>query len=154
MALLEDTLSGKVTAAVAVSAAALALTRLFPQLAPPLRSALKTGASLFLEAEFEAEGGLIDTLVSQTLEALLENAAKARTPEERKRSARRVMHRFERRARARAQHWGGDDNAARSRRYRRHVAHLRRAIAETAPSRPPEERALLHEAVEGVPEAW
>ncbi|MBV8616207.1 MAG: hypothetical protein JOY66_20900 [Acetobacteraceae bacterium] len=141
-------------AAVAVTAAAFALPRLFPQLAPPLRAAIKTGASLFLEAEFEAEGGLIDTLVSQTLEALLDEAAKAGTPEERKRSTRRVMHRFERRARARAQHWGGDDKAERTRRYRRHVAHLRRAIAEAVPSRSPEERALLDEAVEGVPEAW
>ena len=154
MALLEDTLSGKVVAAVAVSAAAFALPRLFPQLAPPLRSAIKTGASLFLEAEFEAEGGLIDRLVSETLKALLDEAAKARTPEERRRSTQRAVRRFERRARARAQHWGGDSEAERSRRYRRHVAHLRRAVAEAAPKRSPEERALLNEVVEGVPERW
>ncbi len=153
MALLEDTLSGKVVAAVAVSAAALALPRLFPQLAPPLRSAIRTGASLFLEAEFEAEGGLIDKLVSETLEALLDDAAKARTPEERKQSAHRAVRRFERRARARAQHWGGDNHVERSRRYRRHVAHLRRAVAE-AENRSREERELLGEVVEGVPEAW
>jgi hypothetical protein len=154
MALLEDTISGKVLVSVAVSAVALAIPRLFPRLAPPLRSAIKTGTSLLLEAEFEAEGGLIDKLVSETLEGLLGDAAKARTPEERQRSARRAMRRFERRARARAQHWGGDDEMARSRRYRRHVAHLRRAVAELAPNRPPAERELLDDVVEGVPEAW
>jgi hypothetical protein len=154
MALLEDTLSGKVMTAVAVSAAALAIPRLFPQLAPPLRSALKTGASLFLEAEFEAEGGLIDKLVSETLQALLGDAAQARTPEERQRSAHRAMRRFEHRARARAEHWGAGDEAARSRRYRRHVSHLRRAVDAVAQERTPEERKLLEEAVEGVPEAW
>lgn len=153
MALLEDTLSGKVMAAVAVSAAALALPRLFPRLAPPLRSAIRTGASLFLEAEFEAEGGLIDKLVSETLEALFDDAAKAQSPEERKRFAQHAVRRFERRARARAQHWGGDNKAERSRRYRRHVAHLRRAVAE-AENRSREERELLDDVVDGVPEAW
>ena len=154
MALIEDTLSGRVLAAVAVSAAALALPRLFPQLAPPLRSAIKTGTQLFLEAEFEAEGGLIDKLVSETLQALLGEAAQARTPEEKRHSAQRAIRRFEHRARARAEHWASGDREAGSRRYRRHVTHLRRAVAAIAPNRPPEERKLLEQAVEGVPEAW
>ncbi|HJS85956.1 MAG TPA: hypothetical protein VJ779_10895 [Acetobacteraceae bacterium] len=153
MPLFEDTLSGKVAAVVAVSAAALALPRLFPRLAPPVRAAIKNGAALFLEAEFEAEGGLIDKLVSETLQALLDEASKARTPEERKRSAQRAIHGFERRARARAQHWGGDDEADRSRRYRRHVAHLRRAVAK-AECQSEQERTLLAEVAEGVPEVW
>ncbi len=154
MALLEDTLSGKLMTAVAVSAVTLVIPRLFPQLAPPLRAAIKSGTSLFLEAEFEAEGGLIDKLVSETLEALLGDAAKTGTPEERQLSARRAARRFRRRARARAQHWGGDDEEARLRRYRRHVTHLRRAVADAAPKQSPKERELLEEVVEGVPEAW
>lgn len=153
MVLIGDTLPGKVITAVGISLAALALPALFPGLAPPLRSALQSGAKLFLEAEFEAEGGLIDKLVSETIDALLGTAADAGTPEERRKAARRAARRFEHRARARARHWGADDHDQR-RRYRRHVAHLHRAVAAVAKNRPEPERDLLEDVVEGVPEAW
>ncbi len=151
--LIDDTISGKVMTAVGVSLAALALPALFPSLAPPLRSALKAGATLFLEAEFEAEGGLIDKLVSETIDALLGAAADAGTPEERRRAARHAARRFERRARARAEHWGADDHDQ-ARRYRRHVAHLHRAVAAAAKGQREPDQELLEEVVEGVPEAW
>jgi hypothetical protein len=63
------------------------------------------------------------------------------------------MYRFERRARARAAHWGGDD-AGRARRYRRHVAHFKRALAEAEREQPPERRAVLAEAGSDLSEDW
>ncbi len=153
MALLEDGWSGNVVTVVAVGAAVLVLPVLVPGLAPPLRTALKAGVGLFLESEFEAEGGLIDKLVGDTIEALLSGASQARTEADRERLARRAAGRFEQRARARAEHWGRDDSG-KKRRYGRHVAHLKRAVAAAERNRPAAERELLADAVAGVPEDW
>jgi hypothetical protein len=145
MALLDDAFPPNVVTFVALGAAALILPRFVPALAAPMRGVLKTGVSLFLESEFEAEGGLIDGLVGETIDALLGDAATVKEPAERRRKARQALHRFEHRARARAKHWGRDD-AGRARRYKRHVAHLKRALAEAERNRPPEQRAVLAEA--------
>jgi hypothetical protein len=138
---------------VAVGAAALVLPRLFPSLAPPLRAVTKAGLTLFLEAETEMEGGLIDGLVSQTVDALLGTLDAPATPAQRKQAAHRTMRRFEAAARGRSKRWGRDHDD-RVRRYQRHLAHLRRALAKAQQARPPADRQLLGDAVSVIAEDW
>jgi hypothetical protein len=150
---LEDTIGSNVVAVVAVGAAAFLLPRLFPSLAPPLRAIAKTGLTLFVEAETEAEGGLIDGLVSQTVDALLGTLDGPGTVEQRKQAARQTMRRFEAAARGRAKRWGRDHDD-RVRRYQRHLTHLRRAIAKAEQQQPPAERELIGDAVGVIAEDW
>jgi hypothetical protein len=150
---LEDAISGNVLAVVAVGAAVLILPRLFPSLAPPLRTVIKSGLKLFVEAEGEAEGGLIDLLVGQTVDALLGTLDAPGTAEQRRHAARQTMRRFEAAARGRSRRWGHDHDD-RVRRYERHLTHLRRALAQVEQQRPAAELEMIGEAVGVIAEDW
>lgn len=150
---LEETLGGNIVTVVALGAAALLLPRLFPSLARPLRAVAKTGLTLFVEAETEMEGGLIDGLVGQTIDALLGTLDAPGTVEQRKLAARKTMHRFEAAARGRAKRWGRDHDD-RACRYNRHLTHLRRALAKAERQRPPAQRELIGDAVSVIAEDW
>ncbi len=83
MAGIEDVLTGEVGVAVAVGAAALALPAVAPHLSPPLRSVLRAGLSLFLEAESAAEGNIIEGLADQAVKSALAALSGPGTPEQR-----------------------------------------------------------------------
>ena len=127
MALLEDMFEGNLVTAAAVGATALLLPRVLPTLSPPLRSAVKSGISLFLESESEAEGGIIERLADTALKNVLNNLSGAGSAEEREKRAQAAVEDFKRRAHARAQRYGRDEGD-RSARYGRHIAALRRAL--------------------------
>lgn len=150
---LEDAIGGRIVTVVAVGAAALLLPRLFPSFAAPLRAITKTGLTLFLEAETEMEGGLIDGLVGQTVDVLLGTLDGPGTAEQRKQAARRTMRSFEAAARGRSKRWGRDHDD-RVRRYHRHLAHLRRALTKAELTRPAAERELIGDAVSVIAEDW
>src|SRR5207253_725098 len=99
-----------------------ALALILPPLREPLVKAVVAGTVMFVEAEFEVEGAAVEALVEETLTRVLAPAA---SPEAAHHQASSALHRFHRKARARAERWGGD-GADRRMRYRRHVAALKR----------------------------
>jgi len=153
MALLEDALKGDIVTLAVAGAAAVALPVLFPQLAPPLRSALKLGVTLFLESEGEAEASLIETLVRHTMNGLLAVATGPGSVEERQQAAAKRVAKFEARARSRAQRFGRDE-ADQVARYRRQVASLKRAVAAAKERHPNHAHPVLDHVAQMVTEDW
>jgi hypothetical protein len=127
MAFIEDILKGNLAMVAALGATAVVLPKIFPALSPPLRSAVKSGLSLFVESEAEAEGGIVNRLADNALKTVLKQLSGPGTADERQASAEGAMDEFRKTAHARTRRYGRDD-ADRSARYRRHVKALRRAI--------------------------
>lgn len=126
MAIIEDLLKGNPAAAAGVALAAVAAPLVIPSLRPQWAAFVKAGAKLFVEAEFGAEGEIIDKLVDAAVDNLSTALA---NPDESKReaAAQAVVRDFEACAHARSQRKGWDkaDTAAR---YRRHMFKLRDAV--------------------------
>lgn len=123
MALIEDMLKGNLTVAVAMGATALLLPKVFPYLSPQLRSAVTGGLSLFLESEYEAEGGIVDRLAETALSNVLHRLSEPGPKEERHEAAQAVVENFKHRAHVRARRYGRDHAEQRAR-YKRHVSAL------------------------------
>jgi hypothetical protein len=127
MALVEDMLKGNLLIAGAIGVTALVLPKILPDLSPSLRGAVKTGLSLFLESESEAEHGLINRLADTALENVLKQLSGPGSPHERQQGAEAVVEGFKRQARARSRRYGRNEHD-RSTRYRRHIGTLQGAI--------------------------
>ncbi len=97
-----------------------------PSIRPQWTAAAKEIVKLFLEAEFDAQGDLIDALAETTVEQLV--ALLAAPPAARGRKAARIASHFKRKARGRANRWGRSDGE-RAERYRDHIAALKRRLS-------------------------
>lgn len=128
MALVEDVLTSGGGVAVVVGATALAVPAVAPHLSPPLRSALKAGLSLFLEAESEAEGGIIKGLADAAVHRAMDALNGPGTEAQRQDAAREVMRHYKDRAHARARRYGQGDGDRKAR-YDRHIRGLHKAVA-------------------------
>jgi hypothetical protein len=151
----EDLWKGPLGTGLAITAGVAVLPVLAPSLAGPLRSMLSSGISLLLEAEFDAEGEIIGNLVQQTVSALISGLTRDThmdSATRRRRMAERVR-RFERTARQRAARhgWSEQDKA---RRYQRHIAQLRRALAKAEQNRPQSERQVLNQIYDVIEPDW
>jgi len=98
-------------------------------LRPALKSAIKVGLAILIEAQEEAEVELIDVLVLSTVEAIGEVLSRPAGEDERRRAVRRRIRHFQRQALSRAECWGADEHE-RHRCYRRHVAQLQAHLVE------------------------
>lgn len=142
MALVEDMLKGNVVAALAMGATALVLPKVLPDLSPRWRGIVKSGLSLFLESESDAEGGIIDRLADTALQNALKGLSGPGSAEDRQQAVHGAIEAFERKAHGRAQRYGRDE-ADTSRRYHRHVAALRQAVDCQRAQHPGEHAAAL-----------
>lgn len=142
MALVEDMLTGNVATVVAVGAAAVVLPRVAPALPAPLRTVLKSGLKLVIESESDAEGGIIDKLADTAMQNVLASLSGPGTDEERHQAAQAAVQRFNDTAQRRAARYGRD-GADTQARYRRHMASLKRAFADTRQGRPQSEQGAL-----------
>ena len=129
MALVEDMLKGNLLTAAAIGATALVLPKVLPVLPPPFRSLVKSGLSLFVDAESEAEGGIIDRLADRALANVLKSLSDPGSTEDQRKAARAAVEEFRHTARSRARRYGRDEKD-RSARYARHTAALRRRLAQ------------------------
>ncbi|HQT77075.1 MAG: hypothetical protein B7Z80_10520 [Rhodospirillales bacterium 20-64-7] len=127
MASFEDILGGNLAAAAAFGVVALVLPKVAPNLPLPVRSALTGGVNLFLEAEGEAEGGIIDRLAETVLQNVLQNLSAPAPEDERHRAARAAVEDFAHAARRRARRYARNERD-RSARYSRHMAALRHKL--------------------------
>ncbi len=153
MAMFESALEGNIAVLAAAGAATLVLPVILPQLARPLRTALRSGLALFLEAEAEAEGGAMSKLAETAVKILLETISGSGTREHRQQLARETVQRFEGAARTRSRRYAWNDDDAASR-YHRHVAHFRRALARAQERASPRRRAILDQAAQVLVEDW
>jgi len=144
MSLIEDMLTGSIGKVVAVGATAVALPRVFPQLAPPLRTALRSGLKLFIESESDAEGGIIDKLVDDTMQSVLASLSAPGSGGEQNKSAEAAVQHFQDRAHHRARRYARDD-PDRHARYHRHVSRLKAALAKAQQGRSPEDQRALQQ---------
>ena len=150
---IEDVLEGNVLLLVAAGAAMLVLPKVFPELPEPVRATIKGGLSLFLEAESEVDGGIADKLVGATMRQLLQSLSGPGTTQEKRSAAQRTIKRFEETARGRSRRHGWNE-ADRAARYRRHIAKLKRAIAEVKRQHPRSQTELLDDAARSMSEDW
>jgi hypothetical protein len=129
MAFIEDIFKGNLAVAAAMGAAALVLPKLLPGLSPPMRSAIKSGLSLFAESESEAEAGIVNRLADNALNAVLKQFFGPGTADDRQEPAGSTIEEFRETAHARARRYGRDDDD-RAARYGRHIEALRRAMEQ------------------------
>ena len=144
MALLEDVLEGNLVVAAAIGGTALLLPKVMPHLSPQVRSVVRGGIRLFLEAQSEAEIGIVTRMADQALKDVLDGLSDPGSAQERKRAAQAAIKNFKRRARRRARHYGHDP-ADRAQRYHRHIAALHRAIDRASARHPGPKAAALRE---------
>jgi len=93
MALVENMPKGNVVAALAVCTTALMLPKVLPDLSPQWHRIVKSGLSLFLESESDAEGGIIDRLADTALQNALKGLSGPGSAEDRQRAF-QVQHAF------------------------------------------------------------
>lgn len=148
MAALEDFLKGHVLTVVLVGTATVLLPKLLPG---PVGAVVKGGLQLFLEAQDEAEGEIIESLVETAMGELAKTFSGRGTEAEKQRGAQRTITRFERTARNRARR-GAADDSERARRYRRHIRRLRRKIAAFEASHPHAE--MMQQTASTISEDW
>ena len=153
MALLEDLLESNLGIMAVVGTAAIVLPKVFPDLSPPIRSAIKSGLQLYLESESEAEGGFIGKMVDATMQHLLDNLSKPGTDQERRQAVQQTIQRFQHRARTRAHRYGWSDEDRRAR-YRRQIRRLKQALAVAQQGRDQHEREILGHVYDGITEDW
>src|SRR5690242_179606 len=105
----EDIFGGNLLVTVAIGATALVLPKILPGLSPPLRSAIKGGVQLFLEAEGEAEIGIVGRLADTALQNVLERLSAPGPADERRSAARAAIADYKKTARTRARRYASDD---------------------------------------------
>jgi len=127
LALVEDLFKSNLVVALALGGAALILPKVLPDLSPPLRTVVKTGLSLFVESEAEAEGGIISRLAEATLKEVLNSLNGPGSEQERQNTAQAAIRRFKRTARSRARRYGRDEQD-RFTRYQRHIGTLNKRM--------------------------
>jgi hypothetical protein len=127
MAFAEDILGGNLVAVAVLGATAIVLPKVLPSLPLPVRSVIKSGVTLFLESEAEAEGGIIDSLAENALKAVLQTMSSSGPADDRRAAATAAVEHFKHTAHTRARRYGHDQHD-RSARYARHVAALRRKL--------------------------
>src|SRR5437763_210681 len=110
MAFAEDALKGDPVAAVALGLLALAVPMLVPEMRPALWPMLKSAAGLFVEAEFGAEGSIMEQLADTAIDEVLGAARTKGSDAEKKDRVRKGIDRFSRRARNRASRKAGDES--------------------------------------------
>jgi hypothetical protein len=127
MASVEDIFGSNLLVTFAVGATALILPRVLPDLSPPVRSAIKGGLQLFLEAEGEAEGGIIERLADTALQNVLDRLSGPGSADERRNAARAAIAVYKKTARTRARRYASDDQDRVTRRGR-HINALRHRL--------------------------
>jgi hypothetical protein len=127
MALFDDVVKGCFGPAVGLGVLALAIPVVLPGLRPQWIAFLKQGCTLFLEAEFAADGDVIDRLVSATIDAVA-GGMSVGSDHQRKQAGEQAIQRFKRIAARRSDRKAWDD-ADREARYRRHMARLQHAVS-------------------------
>lgn len=134
MAVLEDLPVPK--SVLGLSLAIVALPFAFPSLRPLWATAVKGGVKLYLEANAEAQAGLIDTLVESAVDQLIDAVAKP--AEERDEKIPEIVSEFKDKARRRSNRKGRSPKD-RDLLYDRHMSKLRRRLArlENNPSTQP-----------------
>jgi hypothetical protein len=147
LAALDDLLKGHVLTVVVLGTATVLLPKLLPG---PVGAVVKGGLQLFLEAQDEAEGDIIEQLVQTAMGELAKTFSGPGSEAEKRHRAARTLHRFERTARSRARR--SADEAERAKRYRRHVRRLKRAIAAVERSHPHAE--FIEAAAGTISEDW
>jgi hypothetical protein len=153
MAALENPLEGNLVTIATIGAAALALPLLLPRLVPSLRAALLSGAKLIVEAEAEAEGGLIAKLAENAVNVLLQSLTAPGDDHQRRHRAREAVRRFEETARARSRRFAWDEEDAKQR-YRRHISRFRHALDQARAQQSPQRRELLDDVAGLLTEDW
>lgn len=126
MAIIEDVLKSNPLAAAGIALAALAAPAFVPSLRPQLAALAKSCTKLFLEAEFGAEGEIIDHMADKAVDDMTEALAKS-DPDKRRRAVHSITDKFKASAHARSQRKGWDDNDRKAR-YRRHISKLHDAV--------------------------
>lgn len=124
MALLEDLSVPK--SVLGLSLAIVALPFAFPSFRPLWATAVKGGVKLYLEANAEAQDGLIDTLVEGAVDQLVDAVAKP--AEERDEKIPEIVSDFKDKARRRSNRKGRSPKD-RELLYDRHMSKLRRKVA-------------------------
>jgi len=127
VALVEDIFKSNLVIALALGTTTLLLPKVLPDLSPSLRTIVKTGLSLFLEAESEAEGGIINRLAEATLTEVLKSLHGSSSEQEQQDKARAAIRDFKRTAHSRGHRYGRNEKD-RSARYQRHVAALNHSM--------------------------
>jgi hypothetical protein len=120
---LEDLAKMDLPMALGIGVLALVAARFVPELRPPLKAAIRLGLDLVEESHSEAEAGIIDSLVTRTVDALVPSLLAPPGTRGQERTD-NVLRRFRHRARVHARRWARDP-AHVDRHYRRHVRHLR-----------------------------
>lgn len=131
MALLEDLPVPK--SVLGLSLAIVALPFAFPSLRPLWATAVKGGVKLYLEANAEAQDGLIDTLVEGAFDQLVDAVAKP--AEERDEKIPEIVSEFKAKARRRSNRKGRSPKD-RELIYDRHMSKLRRRLADVGGNLP------------------
>lgn len=127
--LVDDLLKGNILFAVGIGAAALVLPKLLPALSPPLRTAVKNGLHLFVEAESEAEGDIIERLAEAALKDILQHLSGSGAEDQRRHAAQDAVDTFRRTAHRRAHRYARNEGDC-SARYHRHLGALRRRLRQ------------------------
>lgn len=131
---LEDLAKLELPVALGFGLVALVAARFVPELRPPLGAAIRMGLDLIEESHSEAEAGIIDALVTRTVDAMVPNLLAPPGTGGRERVEDTLRH-FQRRARVHARRWARNP-AHVDRHYRRHVRHLRDRLEREWQSRP------------------
>ena len=128
------------------------LPKLLPQMGPAVGTAVKVVIDLLTESEAEAAEELIDALVSSTIAEINKEVARPADPQQSRQEVERIVEHFKHRARRRAHRWGADEHD-RQRRYRRHLAQLRVAVARSKDQHADWQRDILDDVGETLDEA-
>ncbi len=126
MALLEDAFKGRALSTTGLGFLALALPLFVPSLRKPWLPVLTEGVKLYLEASGEVEIELTDQLAEFALGRLVD--ALAAPKEEHEQRIERVLSKYKKRARKRANRWGRTETG-REARYQKHMSDLRSKVA-------------------------
>lgn len=153
MPMLEDALKANPVMLVGVGVLALALPVAFPSLRPQFAAVLKSGVSLFFEAEAGAEGDIIEKLAETTADHLIDIMAGGGSKEEKQRAADVEIDRYKELARHRARKHGWSDEDRKAR-YHRHLAKLHEVVGRRRSASAGDERAILDRVSDGILEDW
>jgi Sec-independent protein translocase protein TatA len=136
----------------ALGVVAAVLPKLLPEMRPAMATAVKVVIDLLTESEAEAAEELMQALVSSTVAEINRHLAAAEDPEQCRRSVTGSLEHFKRKARQRAHRWGADHDDRR-RRYRRHLAELRKEVEEAKNRHEGWQRNIFDDIGESIEEA-
>jgi hypothetical protein len=136
----------------ALGVVAAVLPKLLPDMSPAMESAVKIVLDLFTESEAEAAEELLEALVSSTVAEINRHVADAENPEKSRSAVEHSVAHFKHKAHQRAHRWGAD-HEDRSRRYRRHLATLHKAVERAKDEHEGWQRDLLDDVGDSLEEA-